>query len=526
MLEILMPELPGFESKYPGYRHILRYYKSMLSLKGWTLATSCLLVVAANAQVQRVQGRSVVKKSFRSRVSVNPATIQTIKPDVVAKIDSRGALNGPFVQMPTIVRQKNVINWQMAFDSMNTNPTSMVAYSNFYGSGVAPYTFSDPSKIFSAANDMTLTAGTTGKLAQRIRLGLNWNPNGTNPRSGTADLMVRIWCVNNIGTDLGPVYSDRLGGIEVIKRSLAGSTSSYIMDIDLTALSGLTTVGTPRGLPLPANNLGGIYYEIGTTDGGTNFVPLSGLMEATPLYGAMYSPGESYFAGTNPSKSGPGDWEDYTSLAGGSASRTPDYMMQDYTNTAGAGDWSEYYYNDGGPTFGIGQPATALFINPQARLITGTLTLSGRVPGAALPTMMSYKLYSGTSLIDSGTAGLSDSLGYTIPDPNVNGGTYTLVVRNLSYLGKKATVTTTASPTTVANFTLNKLGDINHDDTINLLDFSLLSANYGKDSSSPTWNVVSNGGSPSDCDLNGDEVINLNDFSILSSNYGLSSETP
>lgn len=57
-------------------------------------------------------------------------------------------------------------------------------------------------------------------------------------------------------------------------------------------------------------------------------------------------------------------------------------------------------------------------------------------------------------------------------------------------------------------------GDANHDNLISILDFSILSATFGK----------SQGGYDEGADLNGDGCITPLDFSQLASNFGQSGE--
>jgi hypothetical protein len=54
-------------------------------------------------------------------------------------------------------------------------------------------------------------------------------------------------------------------------------------------------------------------------------------------------------------------------------------------------------------------------------------------------------------------------------------------------------------------------GDVNGDNVVNLVDFSLLSSAFRAVPGDPHWNP--------DADLNGDNVVNLLDFAILSSNF-------
>jgi hypothetical protein len=55
-------------------------------------------------------------------------------------------------------------------------------------------------------------------------------------------------------------------------------------------------------------------------------------------------------------------------------------------------------------------------------------------------------------------------------------------------------------------------GDVNQDGVVNLTDFSILAASFGKTSGSAGYDGRA--------DLNGDNVVNLTDFSILAANFG------
>jgi len=77
----------------------------------------------------------------------------------------------------------------------------------------------------------------------------------------------------------------------------------------------------------------------------------------------------------------------------------------------------------------------------------------------------------------------------------------------------RSVANTGATGNAILNLSLQN-GDVNGDGTIDLIDFSRLSAAYGSTTASPTWDEAA--------DLNGDGTVNLQDFSVLSSNYGKS----
>jgi hypothetical protein len=56
-------------------------------------------------------------------------------------------------------------------------------------------------------------------------------------------------------------------------------------------------------------------------------------------------------------------------------------------------------------------------------------------------------------------------------------------------------------------------GDVNGDNSVDLLDYFALSDAYGSSVGDPTFNA--------EADLNGDDSVDLLDYFILSDNYGL-----
>ena len=68
------------------------------------------------------------------------------------------------------------------------------------------------------------------------------------------------------------------------------------------------------------------------------------------------------------------------------------------------------------------------------------------------------------------------------------------------------------SGTTTVNFGEQRVGDANGDDVINITDFSLLKASFGKSTGQSGFDARA--------DFDGNGVVNITDFSYLKSNFG------
>ncbi len=55
-------------------------------------------------------------------------------------------------------------------------------------------------------------------------------------------------------------------------------------------------------------------------------------------------------------------------------------------------------------------------------------------------------------------------------------------------------------------------GDANADNVVNITDFSILAATFGKAAGQPGYDTRP--------DYNGDDVVNITDFSLLAANFG------
>lgn len=157
--------------------------------------------------------------------------------------------------------------------------------------------------------------------------------------------------------------------------------------------------------------------------------------------------------------------------------------------------------------------------------VSGTASIHGLAN--PLNSWLQLDFYSGTTLVDSVT-GVLNATGQFSVSPLIPNGTYTIIAKGYTTVGRKLTGTVTAGVLSGLSWVNLPNGNINGDSAINLSDFSLLSSAYGGrldtdavtagNQSSANWNPWS--------DLNQDGVTNLSDFSILSTNYGAKNDLP
>lgn len=149
--------------------------------------------------------------------------------------------------------------------------------------------------------------------------------------------------------------------------------------------------------------------------------------------------------------------------------------------------------------------------------LTGTVNFEGRGsdPDARWSVPIAVALYStsGGSPIYSFTPTSDQSGSFTLS--GIEPGTYQLAVKTDFALQKVETITL-ASGANSADFGMMLSGDMNGDNAVTALDFSILAS---------TFNLVSGGnGYDARADLNGDNAVTALDFSILASNFNQQGE--
>jgi PKD repeat protein len=101
--------------------------------------------------------------------------------------------------------------------------------------------------------------------------------------------------------------------------------------------------------------------------------------------------------------------------------------------------------------------------------------------------------------------------------PGVTPGTYDIGVKSPRALSQLETGVVMASGTTTpVDFGTLREGDVDNNDTVNIIDFGLLADAFGSVSGAANWDDR--------CDFNRDGVVNIMDFGLLSDNFGQSGE--
>jgi hypothetical protein len=150
--------------------------------------------------------------------------------------------------------------------------------------------------------------------------------------------------------------------------------------------------------------------------------------------------------------------------------------------------------------------------------LTGTVTLQSW-QGGAYNTPLTVDLYavgaSSPSYQFTPTATGTGTASFTVS--GITPGEYEVAVKTSAHLQRVKTVTLTAGNNS-ADFGELLGGDASNDNTVNFVDFSILTA---------TWELSDGDGSyDARANFNGDSAIDLLDFSIMSSNWEADGETP
>ncbi len=164
---------------------------------------------------------------------------------------------------------------------------------------------------------------------------------------------------------------------------------------------------------------------------------------------------------------------------------------------------------------GAGNRTSVVVTGVVGGIFHGHVTLPGR-PAPPDPTwqvllQVSF-LLSGTSTVVLSATPTTDSSG-AFAVSNVPPGTYDVQIKYalaLSKLTHNAVVLVGDNP--VHDFGPLAMGDVNNDDGVDLLDFSILRTTYGR--------CIGDAGYDGRADLNGDGCVDILDFSMLRTNFG------
>jgi hypothetical protein len=404
------------------------------------------------------------------------------------------------------------------------NPTQTPYVNNVYGvASPGPVRYApDSFKNYTWGNDITVNPPTQGGFARFIRIGAFLNPNGTATASGTANIMVRAYIAPTFDdTGSGPAVVARLGqvstttGLAGIQAIFNSQTSgSKYFTIDLSSVN--------SGLPMPYTT-GMLVVEIGTVGAGSTFAPLQAPFSVQPIVSPMLAPGEPNWSGNNPSRSGPFQWDDDSTAF--FVGNVPDYTFQDFNNTLPSNVFAELYPYDVESALGIRQAAATMFVDSNARTISGTVTLQGLSGNGGRPSFITAEIRNASNGASLGvqTVPLGAAGQYRLLDPSQGtGGSYTVLIKTSHWLRASVTATTTGGNATGRNVSLIN-GDVDGDNEVSILDYILLSANFGREKATEVlWDYPDQDGIRiSDSDLDGDDNVSILDYLILSGNYGI-----
>jgi len=146
--------------------------------------------------------------------------------------------------------------------------------------------------------------------------------------------------------------------------------------------------------------------------------------------------------------------------------------------------------------------------------LTGTFTLQGRT---TYDVDLAVNLYPVGSTTPVYTFAVTAQANGEFMIDNIAIGTYQIAVKHPQSLQVVDTVTLSQGANTF-NFGELRVGDVNGDNVVSALDFSLLAGSYNEALGDSNYNP--------DADLNGDNTVDALDFSLLASNYNVAGEVP
>lgn len=155
-------------------------------------------------------------------------------------------------------------------------------------------------------------------------------------------------------------------------------------------------------------------------------------------------------------------------------------------------------------------------INNNASVL-GHIVLEGRptppAPSWEIPLQVSLTVLGSTQPIYTFDTTTDDSGCFRLD--GIAPGTYILRIKHYSTLANIKTISLQTGENPVELGTLSS-GDANNDNTVNLVDFSILASTYGR--------CLGQSGYDARADFNGDTCISILDFSLLASHYGQSGD--
>jgi hypothetical protein len=147
-------------------------------------------------------------------------------------------------------------------------------------------------------------------------------------------------------------------------------------------------------------------------------------------------------------------------------------------------------------------------------MLVGHVTWQGRPPQPdplnQLPLTLTLRMGNIVSTYPSWTTDASGT--FTVPVAALPGGTYQWWAKGTSWLATDGTVTLTGAPVITQEMGLQRAGDVNDSNLVDITDFGLLRATFGLSCGNPGYDGRA--------DWTGNCVVDITDFALLRGNFG------
>ena len=171
------------------------------------------------------------------------------------------------------------------------------------------------------------------------------------------------------------------------------------------------------------------------------------------------------------------------------------------------------------PTPTLPGPQPTATETPGPRLV-GHVTWQGRPPqphqANLLPLTLQLRMGGVLSTYPNWTVDANGT--FTVSVGALPSGTYTWWVKGASWLATSGTVALTGAPVTTQEMGLQRAGDVNDSNLVDITDFSLLRATFGKACGDPGYDGRA--------DFTGDCLVDITDFTLQRGNFGQAGPSP
>ncbi len=158
--------------------------------------------------------------------------------------------------------------------------------------------------------------------------------------------------------------------------------------------------------------------------------------------------------------------------------------------------------------------ATATVTPTSTAVLVGHVTWQGRPaqpsPLQQLPITLTLK--SGTTEVNYPSQNTDASGFFTVPIGGLPSGTYAWRVKDPKYLANSGTLVITSGSNSAQEMGLMRAGDANDDNIVNVSDFNIMKATFGRGVGEPSYDDRA--------DFTGDQRVNVQDFNLLKINFG------